>query len=100
MSAFASSLLSLDAKPAIHVVSSAPPHVFSECINQGAQYRNADVDPVIVQPLAFVFYFHFRSATLSFEQLQGGSAEKPRSSAGLSFPEGEKVGDRSRVAFI
>lgn len=52
VSAFATALLSLDEKPEIHVVSSAPTHVFSECISHGAHYRYAEVDPVISQPLA------------------------------------------------
>ena len=33
-------------------VNTAPAHVFAEAIGHGAQYRNADIDPVIVQPLA------------------------------------------------
>ena len=52
VSAFASSLLSLEMKPDVYVVSSASPDVFSECISCGAHYRHADVDPIIVQPLA------------------------------------------------
>ena len=60
VSAFATTLLSLDDKPEIYVVSSAPTHVFTECISHGAHYRYAEVDPVISQPLACVqWYFHW-----------------------------------------
>ncbi|KAF9073444.1 hypothetical protein BDP27DRAFT_1391015 [Rhodocollybia butyracea] len=54
VSAFSSALLQLDLpeRISIHIVSSAPKHVFADCI--GAQYRYADwIDPVIVQPLAY-----------------------------------------------
>ncbi|KAF7312622.1 hypothetical protein MIND_00276300 [Mycena indigotica] len=37
----------------VHIVSSAPKHIFREAIDVGAQYRNANIDPVIVQPLAY-----------------------------------------------
>ncbi|PIL35394.1 hypothetical protein GSI_02120 [Ganoderma sinense ZZ0214-1] len=53
VSAFARHLLSLQSSPIIHIVSSAPKHVFSDSMAQGALYRNADIDPVIVQPLAY-----------------------------------------------
>ncbi|KAK0469503.1 uncharacterized protein EV420DRAFT_1494846 [Desarmillaria tabescens] len=55
VSAFACHLLSLpeEAKPTIYIVSSAPKHVFSESIAVGAHYRYAEIDPVIVQPLAY-----------------------------------------------
>ncbi|KAM5537184.1 hypothetical protein V8D89_009117 [Ganoderma adspersum] len=53
VSAFARHLLSLKPCPIIHIVSSAPKHVFSDSIAQGALYRNANIDPVIVQPLAY-----------------------------------------------
>lgn len=36
-------------------MSSAPKHVFAESIALGAHYRYAVIDPVIVQPLAYVF---------------------------------------------
>lgn len=52
VSAFASALLSLDPTPVIHIVSSAPKHIFSQCLKVGAIYRYAEIDPVIVQPLA------------------------------------------------
>ncbi|SJL09932.1 uncharacterized protein ARMOST_13314 [Armillaria ostoyae] len=55
VSAFACHLLSLpeETKPTIYIVSSAPKHVFSESIAAGAQYRYSEIDPVIVQPLAY-----------------------------------------------
>lgn len=70
VSAFARHLLSLDVKPSVHIVSSAPQHVFADSIILGgaytswmlsdnphsdvnlALYRYAEIDPVIVQPLA------------------------------------------------
>lgn len=53
-SAFACHLRSLESseRPTIYIVSSAPEHVFADSIAQGALYRNAEIDPVIVQPLA------------------------------------------------
>ncbi|THH29917.1 hypothetical protein EUX98_g4266 [Antrodiella citrinella] len=39
--------------PAVHIVSSAPEHVFADSIALGAQYRHADIDPVVVQPVAY-----------------------------------------------
>ncbi|KAJ3914180.1 hypothetical protein F5877DRAFT_92869 [Lentinula edodes] len=56
VSAFASQFLSLpeDERPIVHIVSSAPSHVFCDSIALGARYRYADwIDPVIVQPLAY-----------------------------------------------
>ncbi|KAL6302490.1 hypothetical protein BKA93DRAFT_886963 [Sparassis latifolia] len=53
VSAFACHLLCLDPPPVIHIVSSAPKHVFSASIAKGALYRYAEIDPVIVQPLAY-----------------------------------------------
>ncbi|KAI9061096.1 hypothetical protein FKP32DRAFT_1655051 [Trametes sanguinea] len=53
VSAFASHLLRLEPKPTVYVVSSAPKHVFSDSVALGALYRNANIDPVIVQPLAY-----------------------------------------------
>lgn len=57
VSAFARHLLSLrlNRRLTIHIVSSAPRHVFADSIACGALYRHADIDPVIVQPLAQVF---------------------------------------------
>jgi predicted glycosyltransferase len=52
VSALASALLSLDSRPTVHIVSSAPKHAFADCIAAGALYRYAVIDPVIVQPLA------------------------------------------------
>lgn len=52
VSAFACHLLSLNPKPTIHIVSSAPKYVFSDSVALGALYRSANIDPVIVQPLA------------------------------------------------
>ncbi|PFH53134.1 hypothetical protein AMATHDRAFT_73660 [Amanita thiersii Skay4041] len=56
VSAFASHLLQLsDAERpvTIYIVSSAPQHVFAESIACGASYRYAEIDPIIVQPLAY-----------------------------------------------
>ncbi|KAJ3996864.1 hypothetical protein F5050DRAFT_1807381 [Lentinula boryana] len=56
VSAFVSQFLSLseDRRPLVHIVSSAPSHVFGDSIALGAQYRYGDcIDPVIVQPLAY-----------------------------------------------
>ncbi|KAF9453486.1 hypothetical protein P691DRAFT_771456 [Macrolepiota fuliginosa MF-IS2] len=55
VSAFARHLLSLSLprRLTIHIVSSAPRHVFADSIACGALYRYADIDPVIVQPLAY-----------------------------------------------
>lgn len=52
VSAFATHLLGLDIAPIVYIISSAPKHVFSQAIDHGAYYRNASIDPVIVQPLA------------------------------------------------
>ncbi|KAI0671425.1 hypothetical protein C8Q78DRAFT_1153157 [Trametes maxima] len=53
VSAFASHLLNHHPRPIVHIVSSAPKHVFSDSVALGALYRNANIDPVIVQPLAY-----------------------------------------------
>ncbi|TFK79670.1 hypothetical protein K466DRAFT_592274 [Polyporus arcularius HHB13444] len=53
VSAFARHVLSLKDHPMVYIVSSAPKHVFADSIALGALYRNADIDPVIVQPLAY-----------------------------------------------
>lgn len=55
VSALARHLLSLDSstRPIVHIVSSAPQHVFADSIACGARYRSALIDPVIVQPLAY-----------------------------------------------
>ncbi|KAJ7592874.1 hypothetical protein C8J56DRAFT_780240 [Mycena floridula] len=51
--AFASHLLNNHEKPTIFLVSSAPEHVFVDSISKGAVYRYAEIDPVIVQPVAY-----------------------------------------------
>ncbi|KAJ7707321.1 hypothetical protein B0H17DRAFT_1032391 [Mycena rosella] len=55
VSALAGHLLRLPEvdRPTVHIVSSAPKHVFMDSIVLGARYRNANIDPVIVQPLAY-----------------------------------------------
>ncbi|KAF4613681.1 hypothetical protein D9613_007850 [Agrocybe pediades] len=54
VSAFARHLLTQQAPNLIiYLVSSAPERVFSDSIALGAQYRCADIDPVVVQPLAY-----------------------------------------------
>jgi hypothetical protein len=52
VSAFATHLLSLDQGHIVYIISSAPARVFADSIAAGAQYRTADIDPIIVQPLA------------------------------------------------
>lgn len=54
VSAFACHFLSLNPSPILYIVSSAPKHVFSDSVAIGAVYRYAEIDPVIVQPLALV----------------------------------------------
>jgi hypothetical protein len=54
VSAFTCHLLSLEEQHSVHIVSSAPKRVFAKAIALGATYRNAEIDPVILQPLAFV----------------------------------------------
>ncbi|KAG6879607.1 hypothetical protein C0992_000635 [Termitomyces sp. T32_za158] len=55
VSAFACHLLNLPVveRPNVYITSSAPKHVFSDSIALGALYRYAEIDPVIVQPLAY-----------------------------------------------
>ncbi|KAG5637484.1 hypothetical protein H0H81_004407 [Sphagnurus paluster] len=55
VSAFACHLLDLpnNERPTIYITSSAPKHVFADSIALGAVYRYAEIDPVIVQPLAY-----------------------------------------------
>ncbi|KII85116.1 hypothetical protein PLICRDRAFT_669243, partial [Plicaturopsis crispa FD-325 SS-3] len=53
VSAFACHLLHLEPRPTIYLISSAPEHVFAGSIDEGALYRYAEIDPVIVQPLAY-----------------------------------------------
>ena len=54
VSAFARHLLSLEESHTVYLISSAPERVFATAIDRGAIYRNAEIDPVILQPLAFV----------------------------------------------
>lgn len=53
VSAFARHLIDLDSRMTIHIVSSAPKHVFNDSISLGVLYRFAEIDPVIVQPVAY-----------------------------------------------
>ncbi|PPQ69179.1 hypothetical protein CVT24_000027 [Panaeolus cyanescens] len=55
VSAFTRHLLSLEEtrRPIVYIVSSAPRRIFADSISCGARYRNAAIDPVIVQPLAY-----------------------------------------------
>lgn len=53
VSAFARHLINLDSRMTIHIVSSAPKHVFNDSISLGVLYRFAEIDPVIVQPVAY-----------------------------------------------
>jgi L-arabinokinase len=52
VSAFARHLINLDSRMKIHIISSAPKHVFSDSISLGVFYRFAEIDPVVVQPVA------------------------------------------------
>lgn len=52
VSAVASHLRQAQDSLAVHIVSSAPKHVFEQAISHGSSYRYAEIDPVIVQPLA------------------------------------------------
>jgi hypothetical protein len=54
VSAFVRHLLSLEESHRVYIISSAPKRVFSTAIAFGAIYRSADIDPIILQPLAFV----------------------------------------------
>ncbi|KAI0303566.1 hypothetical protein B0F90DRAFT_1809352 [Multifurca ochricompacta] len=53
VSAFARHLLSLEESHTVYIISSAPKRVFATSIALGAIYRNAEIDPVILQPLAY-----------------------------------------------
>lgn len=53
VSAFARHLINLDSRMKIHIISSAPKHVFSDSISLGVFYRFAEIDPVVVQPVAY-----------------------------------------------
>ncbi|KAI5118143.1 hypothetical protein M0805_001742 [Coniferiporia weirii] len=53
VSAVATYLRQMDESPTVHIVSSAPKHVFAQAVSSGALYRYAEIDPVIVQPLAY-----------------------------------------------
>lgn len=55
VSAFTSHLLELSPQFEVHIVSSAPAHIFSDCLkaSEHCHYRFAEIDPVVVQPLAY-----------------------------------------------
>ncbi|KAG2141167.1 uncharacterized protein EDB93DRAFT_640530 [Suillus bovinus] len=53
VSAFARHLLNLDSRMTVHIISSAPRHVFNDSISLGVLYRFAEIDPVVVQPVAY-----------------------------------------------
>ncbi|CAE6414520.1 unnamed protein product [Rhizoctonia solani] len=55
VSAFTSHLLELGPHFEVHIVSSAPKHIFSDCLkgSEHCHYRYAEIDPVVVQPLAY-----------------------------------------------
>lgn len=56
VSAFARHLLSLEESHTVYIISSAPKRVFATAIALGAIYRSAEIDPIILQPLAFVAF--------------------------------------------
>ncbi|KAG9126580.1 hypothetical protein FRC07_002920 [Ceratobasidium sp. 392] len=55
VSAFTKQLLELGDRFEVHIVSSAPSHIFSDCLkaSEHCHYRFAEIDPVVVQPLAY-----------------------------------------------
>ncbi|KIK80291.1 hypothetical protein PAXRUDRAFT_833609 [Paxillus rubicundulus Ve08.2h10] len=53
VSAFARHLKGLELRPTIYIISSAPQHVFEDSISVGVTYRYAEIDPVIIQPVAY-----------------------------------------------
>ncbi|KAH8117962.1 hypothetical protein DFH11DRAFT_1839473 [Phellopilus nigrolimitatus] len=53
VSAVTTYLCQMDCSPTVFIVSSAPKHVFAQAVSYGALYRYAEIDPVIVQPLAY-----------------------------------------------
>ncbi|QRV90188.1 L-arabinokinase [Ceratobasidium sp. AG-Ba] len=55
VSAFTKQLLELGNHFEVHIVSSAPSHIFSDCLkaSEHCHYRYAEIDPVVVQPLAY-----------------------------------------------
>lgn len=52
VSAVVEAILDLNVNIEITIVSTAPSYVFN-CLTKGAGYRYAEVDPVIVQPVAY-----------------------------------------------
>lgn len=52
VSAIVEAILDLNTSIEICIVSTAPSYVFN-CLSKGAEYRYAEVDPVIVQPVAY-----------------------------------------------
>ncbi len=54
VSAFACHLLTVEESHTVYIISSAPKHVFATAVALGAIYRNAEIDPIILQPLASV----------------------------------------------
>lgn len=69
--AFTSQLLQLGDHFEVHIVSSAPSHIFSDCLkaSEHCHYRYAEIDPVVVQPLAY------RCVHLTLTRLGAGSAD-------------------------
>ncbi|KAF9243460.1 hypothetical protein BU15DRAFT_42840 [Melanogaster broomeanus] len=53
VSAFTRHLRGLESQPTIYIISSAPRHIFEDTINLGTIYRYAEIDPVIIQPVAY-----------------------------------------------
>jgi len=45
-----------EGKHVVHIVSSTPKHIFDDVWDLGAKYRYAEIDPVIVQPIACVIF--------------------------------------------
>jgi len=60
VSAFARYILAArtekEGKHIVHIVSSTPQRIFDDVWDLGAKYRHAEIDPVIVQPVACVFF--------------------------------------------
>lgn len=81
VSAFICHLLDLpsEQRPKVYICTSAPRHVFADSINLGAVFRYANIDPTIVQPIAYhVDRRKSIDALKYFLQLKDANLEKER----------------------
>ncbi|KAG1857758.1 hypothetical protein F4604DRAFT_1931233 [Suillus subluteus] len=74
VSTFARYLLNLNSQMTIHIVSSAPKHVFNDSISLGVLYRFAEVNPVIVQPVVSVDTLKSFARNLFWSKSDSGSS--------------------------